>query len=276
MTPQTQITGLIGHPIAHSKSYAMHNAALQNLKIPAVYLSLPCPTPKDLQNLTSAFRTHAFVGANITTPHKKTIIPLLDQLDGTAQRIGAVNTLCSNNGILVGKNSDAEGFLNALKEDNIEYKNHPIFVIGAGGAARAITHALAPHVTSITIYNRSMARAKQLVIELREQYPECTFDTCIDPTTYCTEPDTILVQCTPLGRKGEIPPHPPLIANMTVVDLLYTQTPLLQKAQQIGAKTQDGNAMLLHQAALSFSWWFSCSPPLTIMREANNPIRSFS
>ena len=160
MTPQTRITGLIGHPITHSKSYVMHNAALQHLDISAVYLPFPCPTKEDLHNLTSAFRTHAFVGANITTPHKKTIIPLLDTLDATAQQIGAVNTLCAKEGLLVGKNSDAQGFLNALEEDSITYKNRPVFVIGAGGAARAITYALAPHASSITIYNRTTIHAK--------------------------------------------------------------------------------------------------------------------
>ena len=275
MTPQTRITGLIGYPIAHSKSYAMHNAAMQKLDIPAVYLSFPCPTSQDIHNLTCAFRTHAFVGANITIPHKKTIIPLLDTLDETAQKIGAVNTLCSKDGTLVGKNSDAQGFLNALEEDGISYKEQPIFIIGAGGAARAVTYALAPHVSSITIYNRTAHHAQLLINELSEQFPTCTFEICTNPTTHQTKPYTILVQCTPLGRNGEIPPHPPLINNMTVVDLLYTQTPLLQKAQQIGAKTQDGNAMLIHQAALSFSWWFSCPPPIKIMKEANNPIRSF-
>lgn len=276
MTPNTRITGLIGHPIAHSKSYAMHNTALKKLGIPAVYLSFPCPTSNDLEHLTSAFRTRAFVGANITTPHKKAIIPLLDQLDETALKIGAVNTLCSENGVLVGKNSDAQGFLNALKEDGIEYNNRPIFIIGSGGAARAVAYALAPYASSITIYNRSIHKAQELSHELNELHPKCSFDICPNPATHSLEAQTILVQCTPLGRKGELPPHPQLITDMTVVDLLYTQTPLLQKAQQLGAKTQDGSAMLLHQAALSFSWWFSCSPPLNMMREANNPIRSFA
>ena len=276
MTPQTRITGLIGHPIAHSKSYAMHNAALQQLDIPAVYLALPCPTEQDVHNLACAFRTQAFVGANITTPHKKTIIPLLDSLDETAKQIGAVNTLCSKDGTLVGKNSDAQGFINALEEDGIAYKNKPAFIIGAGGAARAIVFALAAHASSITIYNRTTHHAQQLTDDLREHFPTGIFEICTEPTIHNTQADTLLVQCTPLGRNGELPPHPPLNNNMTVVDLLYTHTPLLQKAQQGGAKTQDGNAMLIHQAALSFSWWFSCHPPLAIMREANNPIRSFA
>lgn len=273
----TQITGLIGHPIAHSKSYAMHNAALQACDISAVYLSFPCAHAIDLQHLITAFRTKAFVGANVTTPHKKNILPLLDRLDDEAKKIGAVNTIYTDQaGTLIGKNSDAQGFQNALDEDDITYHDRPVFLIGAGGAACAVAHALAAHVSSITIYNRNTARAQDLVQQLTKEYPSCSFFVCTQPKDHIASNDTLLIQCTPLGRNGEIPPHPPLHPHMTVVDLLYTNTPLLQKAKNLGCTTQDGNPMLIHQAALSFSWWFSCSPPLEIMRETNNQLRSFA
>ena len=273
----TQITGLIGYPIAHSKSYAMHNAALQTCDLSAVYVSLPCPQIQDLENILSAFRTQAFVGANVTTPHKKNIIPLLDRLDNEAEQIGAVNTVCTDKkGTLIGKNSDAQGFRNALDEDEILYRDRPVFIIGAGGAARAVAHALAPYASSITIYNRTTQHAEHLVDDLKQHNPTRSFGICNDPNQYVADPQSVLIQCTPVGRNGETPPHPPLHPHMTVVDLLYTNTPLLQKAKRLGCTTQDGNPMLIHQAALSFSWWFSCSPPLEIMRETNNQLRSFA
>ncbi len=263
----TRITGLIGHPIAHSKSYAMHNHALETLGISAVYVPLPCQKKQDLSALLDAFRTHAFLGANVTTPYKQHVIPLLDTLDDAAQNIGAVNTICTtSSGALIGKNSDAKGFLQALTEANISYTNRPVFILGAGGAARAVAHALAPHTSSITIANRSKSNAKKLHAQLKEKYPNIPLFLCAEPTEYVPPPNLLLVQCTPLGNQGEIPPHPPIHDQMTVVDLLYTHTPLLQKASQKGAHTQDGTAMLIHQAALSFSWWFHKPPPIEIMR----------
>jgi shikimate dehydrogenase len=245
----------------------MHNCALDSLGISAVYVPLPCQEKEHLSALLPAFHTEAFLGANVTTPHKQNIIPLLDSLDESAQNIGAVNTICKTpTGTLIGKNSDAKGFLNALTEADISYKSRSVFILGAGGAARAIAHALAPHTSSITIANRSEDKAQKLLTQLRETYTNIVFSFCSDPSSYIPPSNLLLVQCTSLGNNGELPPHPPIHKQMSVVDLLYTQTPLLQKSASRGAQTQDGTAMLVHQAALSFSWWFHTPPPLEIMR----------
>ena len=207
------------------------------------------------------------MGANVTIPHKQNVIPFLDHLDESANDIGAVNTICTKpDGTLIGKNSDAKGFLLALSEANISYRNRPALILGAGGAARAVAHALAGHASSITIANRSVGKAEILIGQLRKRYPDITVGFCMDPTGYIPPTNLLLVQCTPLGSHGGLPPHPPINEKMAVVDLIYKQTPLLEKASFKGAKTQDGTAMLIHQAALSFSWWFDTPPPTDIMR----------
>jgi len=267
----TTISGLIGYPIAHSLSYALHNTALKALHIDACYVPLIASDHSALTSLVAAMRTPSFVGANVTTPHKETIIPLLDAIDETAQHIGAVNTIIkTSSGDLMGKNSDAEGFLVSLNEANISYPLRDLFLIGAGGAARAVAMMMAPHVSSITISNRTPAKALQLIDDIKSRLGnrDIPLYFCPDPQRYTANHRTIIVQCTSLGRNGELPPHPPLDESCTVIDLLYSHTPLLQKAKTIGAQIQNGSSMLLHQAALSFSWWFSVPPPIDIMRSS--------
>lgn len=264
----TKIAGLIGNPIAHSLSYTLHNAALEALGIDARYLPFPSPDTSSLKNLVSMMRTSGFVGANVTIPHKENIIPLLDSIDRNAQRIGAVNTITKQlDGTLLGKNSDAEGFLLSLKNASIQYTNRNVFLIGAGGAARAVAMILAPHVASITIWNRTPAKAQKLLSELRKKgFPNnISLSFCGDPSAYPLPPKSILIQCTPLGKEDEMPPHPQLDKSHTVIDLLYQYTPLLQQSHALGAQIQDGSSMLIHQAAISFSWWFSVPPPIEIM-----------
>ena len=266
---QSKISGLIGTHIAKSLSFAMHNYALNSLKIDACYLPF-CAQPHDLPNITPVFRTPSFVGANVTIPHKQAIIPLLDTLDAHAQRIKAVNTIISlPDGTLKGANSDAPGFLRALQEDNIS-THRTVLILGAGGAARAIVDALSTDAHEIIISNRTPDRAHTLIKDAQEMAPQQRYRFCADPTDLPLPSDTLIIQCTPLGKHGEMPPHPQLHPQMSIVDLLYQHTPLLAKAQHIGARIQNGTPMLYHQAALSFSWWFHTPPPITLMKQALN------
>ena len=273
----TKITGLIGDPITHSLSYAIHNDALKKLEIEACYLPFPAPNQHALKNLVSMMRTPALVGANVTIPHKQQVMPLLDSIDQHAQQIGAVNTIVKTpQGKLIGKNSDAEGFLHSLHHASIPYRRRHIFLIGAGGAARAVAMILAPHVSSITVWNRTPATADQLIADLKNHSsaPAIPYAFCHHPEQYQLPPHSLLVQCTPVGQDDELPPHPKIDNSHTVIDLLYRYTPLLHKAKAAGARILDGSSMLIHQAALSFSWWFSVAPPIAIMRASLYPQRT--
>ena len=241
----TKIAGLIGNPITHSLSYALHNAALEALCIDACYLPFSAPDAMSLQHFVSIMRTPGLVGANVTIPHKESIISLLDSIDQHAQKIGAVNTIIKqSDGTLLGKNSDAEGFLLSLQSGAIEYANRDVFLIGAGGAARAVAMILAPHVSSITIWNRTPQKAQKILFELREQFHQknTSFSFCANPLAHQLSPGSILIQCTPLGKENEMPPHPQPNSSHTVIDLLYQYTPLLQKSRALGAQIQDGSS----------------------------------
>lgn len=277
ITGHTAITGLIGHPIAHSKSFAMHNAAIEALGLAGVYVPFVCHEKSMLTALIPAFYSPSFLGANVTTPHKENVMALLDSIDEMAQKIGAVNTICKTpQGTLVGKNSDAEGFQKSLAEANIATKERTVLILGAGGAAKAIAHALASSVSSLIIANRTPQKATSLIENLREHYPTLPISFCSDPTTLSLAPDALIIQCTSLGNHGEIPPHPPIHKNMSVVDLLYTHTPLLEHSAHVGATIHNGMSMLMHQASLSFSWWFHTPPPIDVMRSTLFSQRSFA
>ena len=266
-----KITGLIGSNINRSLSYLLHNHALKNLNIEGVYLPFVV-SPQELYSFVQTLRTTSFVGANVTLPHKENVLPFMDRLDRHASRIGAVNTIIAHqDGSLTGANSDGLGFLAALDQAAIQYTNRPVFIIGAGGAARAIVDALSPHAQSITIFNRTTARAHSLIAHCKPHFPQQHYTICTDPHVHPLTRDTLLVQCTPQGSNGKIrPPHPPLHPQMTVVDLIYRDTPLLCHARSLGAQVQNGTAMLYHQASLSFSWWFKTSPPANLMEQALN------
>ena len=150
---KTKICGLIGDPVEHTMSPVMHNAAFEKLGLDYAYLPFRVK-PEELPQAVSGLKALNATGFNVTIPHKVAVIPLLDELDPLAEKIGAVNTVVNDNGVLKGYNTDASGFLQALLERRVEPAGKNIVLLGAGGAARAIAYILAERNVHLTILNR--------------------------------------------------------------------------------------------------------------------------
>ena len=257
----TRILGLIGASIEHSKSFHLHNYCIENLGLDAVYLPFQAQT----SSFETLFGLDNFLGANVTMPYKISLMESMDTVTETALRIGAINTIYKINDQLVGDNTDSAGFASALSKFNIPWTEYEIYLIGAGGAARAICCSLEHFgVQKIFVWNRTKSRCAELSSSLTIQ--------SWDRSTP-TQP-SIIIQCTPLGQHGEDPvPNVQFDANSIVIDLLYKQTPLLKRVHASGGLGIGGLGMLVHQAALSFAQWFQCAPPIHMM-ESIPEIRS--
>jgi shikimate dehydrogenase len=263
-----KLAGVMGWPVAHSRSPMLHGWWLRRYGIDGAYLPLAV-RPERLEQALRALPALGFAGCNVTIPHKEAALRLVDRVDATARRIGAVNTIVvEGDGSLSGSNTDAFGFVASLGPD-WHGDAGPAVVVGAGGAARAIVVALAERgVPEIRIVNRTAARAEKLVGELGgravpwERRAEALADA------------SLLVNATSQGMKGEPPLDLPLARlppAATVADIVYVPlaTPLLAAARARGNPTVDGLGMLLHQARPGFEAWFGVAPEVTReLREA--------
>jgi shikimate dehydrogenase len=273
----TSLVGLIGWPVEHSISPAMHNAAFRGLGLPWRYVLLPTP-PGRTKTALRRLRRHEYRGANVTVPHKEAVLSYLDGVDEAAKAIGAVNTIVVREGRLLGFNTDGPGFLTALGEGGFEAAGHRALVLGAGGAARAVVHALASIKCSVSLFNRTVQRAARLAHDMQAAHPGT-------PVTWVPRGVALgdlpladfdlLVNATPLGMwpQQEASPWPDTLAmpsHWTVFDLVYnpSQTRLLAQARAAGANAIGGLGMLIYQGALAFELWTGCPPPLEVMRAA--------
>jgi shikimate dehydrogenase len=271
ITAYTHPFGLIGYPVTHSKSPEMLNEVCKILDIPATYLAYSVK-PENLAEAVAGMRALNFIGFNVTIPHKVAIIPYLDQLDETAQEIGAVNTVVNQEGRLIGYNTDGVGYLRSLQEETaFTLKNKTVTIIGAGGAARAVSITLAKAgVKEIFVANRTLTRAEELVKAL------CVFTNAeAVPLQSVQNKITIsdlLINTTSIGMSPHTDQTPIpadfLHRNLLVSDLIYRpkDTKLLQAAKKIGATTHGGLGMLLHQAAVALEHWFEKTAPIAQMR----------
>ncbi len=268
--------GLIGWPVAHSRSPAMHNAAFRALGLNWHYLLLPV-APEDVGDAVRGIRALRFAGCNVTVPHKQAVVPFLDEVSPTARAIGAVNTILNRDGRLMGENTDAEGFLRALREAGFEPRGQQALVIGAGGAARAVVYALLRAGANVWLTNRTQARAIALaesmqgvghtpprLVPFARQAVQTTLETVsllVNATSVGMVPHT---EAVPLPEGVRLPAH------LTVNDLVYTprQTRLLRLTADAGARPVDGVGMLLHQGAAAFEQWTGHPAPLDVMRAA--------
>ncbi|HTO98101.1 MAG TPA: shikimate dehydrogenase, partial [Myxococcales bacterium] len=230
---------LIGDPVAHSRSPAIHARAFQLLGVDAVYA--PCRVT-DVPGAVRALRSLGIAGANVTIPHKQAVIPSLDRLEETARRIGAVNCIASRDGVLHGHNTDREGILRALGS----FSGRAV-VLGAGGSARAAVDALRPQVT---IVNRTRSRGEELAREMGVEAggPEALARA------------EVVVNCTSVGMSGEEMPIDPaaLRGTPTIIDLAYSprgETALIRAARAKGLRTIDGIDVLVQQAIASLEIW---------------------
>lgn len=267
--------GLIGDPVAHSLSPAMHNAAFVYHGLADRYTLWPTPAA-GLAERVAALRAAGMRGANVTLPHKTAVLPLLDSCDALAEAVGAVNTIVRQaDGRLHGSNTDVPGFLQALATTGFRPEGRAAVVLGAGGAARAVAYGLVDAgVDSLVVANRSPERAEELLADVLATSvadPYLRAVTLDDPALHelLAEAD-LLINATSAGLDGAaLPLDSTLIAPRTlVVDLIYRTTPLLEAAAQRGAPTQNGLEMLVQQGALSFAAWTGYEPPVEVMRAA--------
>ncbi|MCX7913390.1 MAG: shikimate dehydrogenase [Thermodesulfovibrionales bacterium] len=266
---RTKIIGILGYPVEHSLSPQMHNAAFKYLNLDYCYVPFPVK-PEELKSAIDGIRSLNISGANITIPHKETVIPLLDEISEEVKFIGAVNTIKNEGGILKGYNTDGLGFIKSLVQKKIQISNKKVLILGAGGAARAIGFYLCKEAKAVYIYNRNLERAEQLSKHL---YPfkQNVFAVKKDFLNDNVSSIDIIVNTTPLGLKpgDPLPMSVSLINNKQIVcDLIYKDTPFLQKALATGCKTINGLGMLLWQGALAFEIWTGLQPPLSIMKRA--------
>lgn len=270
ITGRTRVVGIIGDPVAHSRSPAMHNAAFAALGLDWVYVPFPVGGDQ-VAAAVAAVRALGMAGLNVTVPHKEAVLPHLDALTPLARRVGAVNTIVNRAGRLLGDNTDVHGFAATLRQQRLRLRGCHALVIGAGGAARAVLTALADGgVGRLTIANRTAARASALAQRLRGiRRDTVSLSALADPGLLGDA--AVVVNTTSLGLHDAS--FPPLAAEATprrclFVDLLYGRdTPFLQRARAADRRACDGAEMLLHQGARAFTLWTGRRAPLSVMRE---------
>lgn len=277
ITGKTRIVGIFGHPIEHTISPYMHNSAFETLGIPYCYLPFDID-PKDLEICIRSINPLGIKGVNITIPFKTQVVPYLDELDSNAKLIGAVNTIEARDGKLIGHNTDGKGFINAFNEEvGISISKRRFVVIGAGGAARAVSTALAAEgAGEIIIINRTSLKGKELASDLLRNFYDLKVSAIeFDPykiNDLIMDGD-VIINTTSVGMKKSDPsiiPPDILRSSMAVCDLIYNppETPLLKAAKSAGVKFMNGLGMLIHQGALSFEIWTGLPAPVEIMRKA--------
>ncbi len=263
---------LIGHPVAHSLSGAMQQAAFDQLGIDASY-ELWDRAPLELADAIAELRGEDFLGANVTIPHKEKVVALVDRLTDEAHATGAVNTITREGKRLIGHNTDVPGFRVAL--DRLVGKQkmpRQAVVLGAGGGARAVVYGLITEgFTRVIVFNRHLHRAEGLVkhfsrsaahMELKAMpWHESIIEAELGKTR-------VLVNATSIGLHGDDSPIPGEILppDLLVLDLIYRRTKLLRDASAAGDTTADGEIMLLHQGAAAFTLWTGQPAPLELMQ----------
>lgn len=257
---------VIGWPIAHSRSPLIHGHWLKALGIEGSYTK-EAVEPADVGTFLAALGAHGFAGCNVTVPHKEAALRAAHVVDTSAAAVGAANTLWLDDGILHAANTDTYGFMTYLSARAPQWQDSPapVNILGAGGAARAIVYGfLEAKVPQIRVYNRSLARAEDLVHHFG---PRVSAHAWTDRNAHLAD-CCVLVNTTSVGMKNEgslgidmsrLPP------SAVVADIVYVplETELLRTAKAAGLATVDGLGMLLHQAVPGFERWFGQRPEVT-------------
>jgi shikimate dehydrogenase len=271
---------LIGHPVAHSLSGAMQQAAFDDQGIDAAY-ELWDRAPIALADAITEIRGDDFLGANVTIPHKERVVPLVDRLTEEAQVTGAVNTITREGKRLVGHNTDVPGFKVALdKLVGRQKMPRNAVVLGAGGGSRAVVYGLIREgFQRIIVFNRHLHRAEALVkhfgrsaahMELRAMpWHESIIESELDKSK-------VLVNATSIGLTSDVSPIAAEILppDLLVMDLIYARTRLLREAEAAGCTIADGELMLLHQGAAAFTLWTGIAAPVELMQRALSDARA--
>ncbi|MSQ25682.1 MAG: shikimate dehydrogenase [Dehalococcoidia bacterium] len=272
-----KLAGIIGWPLGHSISPAFHQAAFDYLKLGWRYERWTTP-PHQLPQRIAGLRQPHMAGANVTVPHKETVVAMLDSVDPQAKRIGAVNTIVNRQGRLEGHNTDAPGFILSLRRQAaFDPKGARVLVLGAGGAAKAVVISLLDAGAAwVVICNRTPERARRLVLAAAAGARLGWGELRVAPWGAPPPDADLLVNTTTLGmRGGPAPQESPLPAariprRALVCDLVYNpqDTPLLAQARLAGARTLGGLPMLIHQGALAGELWTGKQAPYQVMLDA--------
>lgn len=276
---KTQLYGLIGHPVGHSFSPAMHNAAAAALGLNMAYVPLAVE-PERLSEALRGLTALGFRGVNVTVPHKETVVPYMSAIYPAARIIGAVNTIVVGDGQLIGLNTDWSGFLADLESYRLALYGRDCLVLGAGGSARAVVYALLRRGCRVSVMARRPEQAGQLAAELGAAFPEAA---SLHTGTLADAPrmaelldEPILINTTPLGMVGEgaegspWPKGAPFPVGALVYDLVYnpTRTGFMAAAGAAGLRTANGLGMLVRQAAEAFEVMTGRRPDPDVMRAA--------
>lgn len=276
ITSQTQVTGVIGHPISHSLSPLMHNRVFEYLDLDWVYLPFDV-APQNLEEAIKGMRGLGIRGLNVTIPHKERVIPFLDEVSPEAETIEAVNTILNEEGKLIGYNTDVPGFVRPLKDFEEKLRGKKAVILGAGGASRAVIYALLKHfdLNQISVINRTLEKAERLAERFRGEGCEIrAFGLTEENLEEQVPSASLVVNCTSVGMFPEvngcvIKGKRLLKKGQIVYDLVYNplETRLLKLAKERGAIPIPGLEMLLQQGAESFKIWTGVQMPLDSIRE---------
>ncbi|MHC1589265.1 MAG: shikimate dehydrogenase [Methermicoccaceae archaeon] len=258
-----QVVAVIGHPIGHTMSPVMHNAAFEAAGIDGAYLAFDV-LAGELEKAIKGAQALGFLGLNITIPHKIAALEYCEP-DTLATDIGAVNTIVFREGAH-GYNTDALGALQSLKRAKVRVENRKVLVLGAGGAARAIAHALVHEGASVVVANRTRERAEELCEHIRAE------GAGLEGIASLVQDCDVLINATSvgMGKSESLVRGEWLHEGQVVFDIVYSppRTQLLKVAEDAGAKTIDGVAMLVHQGAEAFRLWTGVEAPVDVMEEA--------
>ncbi len=271
---ETQLCGVLGHPVRHSLSPAIHNAAFQHLGLNYVYLAFPV---EDAAQAIRGIRALGNVrGCSVTIPHKVSAMAHMDTIDPAAHHIGAVNTIVKSGHTLSGHNTDVTGALRALEQAGVALNEQQVVILGSGGAARAVAFGLVLRtpIAALTLLAVDDAERRRLAGNLRANTARAVADHPLtaDTVRSALSRAHLVIHCTPVGMNPRpdhtcVPAHL-LHPNLTVMDIVYTplDTRLLKDARRAGCRTIRGLDMFLHQAAAQFELWTGRPAPLTVMR----------
>ncbi len=262
ITGTTQLLGVMGWPVSHSRSPLMQAAAIRSAGLDYAYVPLPVH-PDRLQEAVSGLRALGFRGCNVTIPHKAAVAGLMDELTPAAHGIGAVNTiLVGDDGRLVGDNTDCEGAFDAIEDETgLSPRGLEVLVIGAGGAAMACAWgAAARGARVVRLLNRTRAKAEEVARAMAIQHPGCQFEVVASTDRDRIAACGIVLQMTSLGMNpGDVLPLDPemLASGAVVLEAVYSplETPWLHGCRERGLRAVDGLAMLVGQGALAFERW---------------------
>ena len=278
---KTKLLGILGDPVSHSLSPLMHNHAFEALGLDICYVPLHVKADH-LAEAIDGLRAMQFLGANVTIPHKVMAMALMDRLADSAIKVGAINTIVNDAGLLVGHNTDGAGFIRSLEETiSIDYAAASVVLLGAGGAARSVAFALAEKkVSQIVIINRTQERAQELKSLLERDFSSLSVVVkgIDDEFGDLISTNKLVINATSLGLTADLKSVPLWVDRLTkdhvVCDIVYRvqeKNPLLVAARDKGATALGGLGMLLHQGAIAFHLWTGIEPPIDVMRNSIEP-----